>query len=84
MEGIRSVYEKKDCYIVVLKEVDSGLGSMFESIVVLITDDSALGHTFETASKSAFSSKMREAEIVEIPEELAKKIKNIQKIWERE
>lgn len=84
MEGIKAQFEKKDCYIVVLRGCDSGILKPFDSAILLITDSSALGYRFETASKAILSAKMRNAERVKIPEEMEKRANNILKIWKNE
>jgi len=82
MEGIRAVVEKTDCYIVALREVDSGFLKPFDSVVVIMTDNSKYGYKFEVASKSAMASKMKYAERIKIPEDMEKRVNNILKIWQ--
>jgi hypothetical protein len=84
MEGIKAQFEKKDCYIVVLRECDSGILKPFDSAVLLITDSSAAGYKLETASKAALSAKMKNAERIKVPEEMEKRANNILKIWKNE
>ena len=83
MEGIKAVFEKTDCYIVALREVDSGLLKPFDSVVVIMTDNTKYGYRFEVASKAAMASKMRGAQKIKIPEEMEKRVNNILKIWQQ-